>query len=173
MPLFIVLCLILSFLVQSGHPFQNLLIMPWLTYSGVAIAAIIALGVSFNKLKSLIWFDFFASSVLLAWFSYWKPLFAADAPMFFFFPVYFIVINVFVSVFFIGQRDRIDRESFDYMQKFSQHSMTQPWLIMLYVLVSLELLEHFLQFPVAMTLLILRFALSGCVHREPGLKKRD
>jgi hypothetical protein len=42
--------------------------------------------------------------------------------------------------------------------------------VMLYALVSLKLLEHFLQYPVAMTLLILRFALSGCMQREAGLK---
>jgi hypothetical protein len=165
MPLFIILCLILSFLVQSEHPIQNLLIAPWLTYTAVGCAALIMLGALFKKLKSLMWFDFFASTMLLAWFSYWKPLFVADAPMFFFFPVYFIVITAFVWVFFVGQRDKIDQESFTYMQKFSQHSMMQPGVIMLYVLVSLALLEHFLQYPVAMTLLVVRFALSGCVQR--------
>ncbi|WP_394754568.1 hypothetical protein [Crenothrix sp.] len=166
MPLFIVLCLIFSFLVQSEHPIQHLLIAPWLTYTAVGLAALIMLGTLCKKLKDLMWFDLFASLMLVAWFSYWKPLFVADAPMFFFFPVYFIVITAFVWVFFVGHRDRIDEQSFTYVQKFAQHPMMQPWLIMLYLLISLGLLEHFLQYPVAMTLLVLRFALSGCVQRE-------
>lgn len=166
MPLFIVLCLVLSFLVQSQHPFQNILITPLLTHVSVGFAIFILLGVLIKQFKNLMWFDFFASSMLLAWFSYWKPLFAVDAPMFFFFPLYFIVISAFVWVFFVKRRDSIDSETFGYLQKFAGHTMTQPWLIMLYVLVSLSLLERFLQYPVAMSLLIVRFALSGCIQRE-------
>ncbi|SJM90239.1 hypothetical protein [Crenothrix polyspora] len=170
MPLFIVLCLALSFIVQTEQPVQVLLIAPWLTYTGVGLAGLIMLGVLCKKLTDLMWFDFFASCVLIAWFSYWKPLYVAESPMFFFFPVYFVVITAFVWVFFVGQRNNIDDETFGYVQKFAEHSMTQPWLIMLYALGSLKLLEHFLQYPVAMTLLILRFALSGCLQRESKLK---
>jgi hypothetical protein len=117
-------------------------------------------------LKSLMWFDFFASGALVAWFSYWKPLFAHEAPMFFYFPVCFIFMAVFASVVLVEQRDKIDKESLGYLQLIDQHSMTQSWLFMVYVLVSLNLLEHFLQFPVAMSLLILRFGLSGCLQDQ-------
>jgi hypothetical protein len=164
MPLFIVLCLSLSFIVQTDQPFQALLINPWVTYPCVAVAALIMLGVGLQRLKGLMWFDFFASSVLVAWFSYWKPLFVYESPIFFAFPIYFIVVTLLVSVCLIGQRNAIDQESLGYLHKVAQHSMTQTWLIMLYVLVSLNLLGHFLQFPVAMTLLIFRFALSGCLQ---------
>lgn len=164
MPLFIVLCLAISFIVQIDHPIQYALISPWLTYGGVGCATLIMLGSIIKKLTHLMWFDLFASSILIAWFSHWKPLYVHESPMFFFFPVYFILLTAVVSVLFIGQREKIDQESLQYLHRVSQHSLAQPWLVMLYSLVSLNLLEHFLQYPVAMTLLILRFSLSGCLQ---------
>lgn len=166
MPVFIVLCLILSFLVQTNQPLQALLINQQVTYACVGGAALIMLGVGLKKLKSLMWFDFFASFILISWFSYWKPLFVYDSPIFFSFPIYFILHTLLAWYFLVNRRDNIDKESFMYLQLFANHSMTQPWFIMLYVLVSLYLVDHFLQFPIAMSLLMLRFAISGCLQRE-------
>lgn len=166
MPVFIILCLTVSFLVDTNHPSLALVINPQVTYACVAGAALIMLGVGFNKLKSLMWFDLFASFILVAWFSYWKPLFVYDSPIFFSFPIYFILMTLLTWFFLVSKRDSIDKESFMYLQLFGNHSMTQPWFVMLYVLLSVYLVDHFLQFPIAMSLLMLRSALSGCLQRE-------
>ena len=50
------------------------------------------------------------------------------------------------------------------MQSLSQKRIIQPWVLMLCVLGSLELQQQFMQYPVMMTLLIMRFALEGCVE---------
>ena len=67
-------------------------------------------------------------------------------------------MTAFVSIFFIGQRDKIDDESFRFMLSLSKKPIIQPWLIMLCVLGSLELEQHFMLYPTLMTLLIMRFA---------------
>ena len=164
MPLFIALSLALSFMVQNASSLQGVLVTPILIYISLATAIISIFGSMFKKLSDIIWYDFFSSSTLLAWFANWKPLFKDDSPIFFFYPLYFALITVFVSLFFIGQRDKIDDESFQLMQSFSKKSIIQPWVVMVCVLGSLELQQHFMLYPVMMTLLIMRFALTSCLE---------
>jgi hypothetical protein len=164
MPLFIVLSLTLCFLVQNASPLQSLLITPLLIYIGLGLAVISMLGSLFKKLSTLIWYDIFAGGTLMVWFAYWKPLFKDDSPLFFFYPLYFALVTAFASLFFINQRDKIDDESFRLMRFLSQKSITQPWVIMLGVLGGLELEQHFMLYPVMVTLLIIRFTLASCLQ---------
>ena len=164
MPLFIVLSLALCFIVQTASLLQSVLVMPLMIYISLAVAIISIFGSLFKKLSAIIWYDIFSSSSLLVWFAYWKPLFKDDSPIFFFYSVYFALMTAFVSLFFIGQRHKIDKDSFHLMQFLSTKSIIQPWVVMLCVLGSLELQQHFLLYPVMMTLLIMRFALAGCLE---------
>jgi hypothetical protein len=163
MPLFIVLSLSLCFMVQTASSLQSALVTPLFIYIGLAIAIISIIGSLLKKLSTLIWYDIFSSSTLLVWFAYWKPLFKDDSPIFFFYPLYFALMTAFVSLFYIGQRDKIDDESFRLMLLLSKKTITQPWLVMLCVLGTLELQQHFMLYPVMMTLLIVRFAFSSCL----------
>jgi len=164
MPLFIALSLTLCFLVQTASPLQSVLVKPFIIYIGLAVAIVSILGSLFKKLSAIIWYDIFSSSTLLVWFVYWNPLFKDDSPIFFFYPVYFALMTAFVTLFFIGQRHKIDDESFRLMRFLSKKSITEPWVIMICVLGSLELQQHFMLYPVMMTLLIMRFALASCME---------
>jgi hypothetical protein len=164
MPLFIFLSLALCFVEQTTALLQNLLISPLFLYAGLTLAIISIAGIAFKKMPTTLWYDIFASSSLIVWFAYWKPLFNDDAPMFFFYPLYFALITAFVFLIVIGQQQKIDDESFKFMKSLSKKSIIQPWIIMLCVLASLELQQHFLLYPILMTLLIIRFALSSCLE---------
>jgi len=163
MPLFIVLSLSLCFMVQTASSLQSALVTPLFIYIGLAIAIISTFGSLLKKLSTLIWYDIFSSSTLLVWFAYWKPLFKDDSPIFFFYPLYFALMTAFVSLFYIGQRDKIDDESFRLMLLLSKKTILQPWIVMLCVLGTLELQQHFMLYPVMMTLLVMRFAFSSCM----------
>jgi hypothetical protein len=164
MPLFIVLSLALCFMVQTASSLQSVLVTPILIYINLAIAIISIAGSLLRKFSALIWYDIFSSSTLIVWFAYWKPIFKDESPVFFFYPLYFALMTAFVSLFFIGQRHKIDSESFRLMRLLSKKSIIQPWVVMLCVLGSLELQQHFMLYPTMMTLLILRFALASCVE---------
>jgi len=163
MPLFIVLSLSLCFMVQTASSLQSALVTPLFIYIGLAIAIISTFGSLLKKLSTLIWYDIFSSSTLLVWFAYWKPLFKDDSPIFFFYPLYFALMTAFVSLFYIGQRDKIDDESFRLMLLLSKKTILQPWIVMLCVLGTLELQQHFMLYPIMMTLLVMRFAFSSCM----------
>jgi hypothetical protein len=164
MPLFIVLSLALGFLVQTASSLQSLLVTMGVIYVSLGVAIISIVGSQFKKLQSIIWYDIFSSSTLLVWFAYWKPLFKDDSPIFFFYPIYFALMTAFVALFFIGQRNKIDNESFIFMQSLAKKIIIQPWVIMVCILGSLELQQHFMLYPTLMTMLILRFALAGCIE---------
>ena len=164
MPLFIALSLALCFMVQTGSSLQNVLVSPLLIYIGLAVAIISIFGSLFKKLPDLIWYDIFSGSTLILWFAYWKPLFKDDSPVFFFYPLYFALMTAFVSLFLIGQRHKIDDESFRLMLSLSKKNIIQPWVLMLCVLGSLELQQHFMLYPTLMTLLIMRFVLASCLE---------
>ena len=164
MPLFIVLSLALCFLVQTASSLQGILVGQLLIYISLAVAIVSIFGSIFKKMSVMIWYDIFSSSTLLVWFAYWKTLFKEESPIFFFYPLYFALMTAFVSLFVIGQQNKIDDESFNLMRSLSKKSIIQPWIIMLFVLASLELQQHFLIYPIMMTLLITRFALSSCLE---------
>ena len=166
MPLFIVFSLALCFMVQNAGSLQSLLVTPFLIDISLGIAIICILGSMFKKRWRLIWYDIFSSSTLLIWFAYWKPLFKDDSPIFFFYPLYFALVTAFVSLFFIGQRHKIDEESFRFMRSYSKKNLLQPWILMVCVLGSLGLQQNFMLYPVMMTLLIMRFALTSCMEGQ-------
>jgi hypothetical protein len=166
MPFFIALSLAFSFIVQSTNPLQSLLSSSTFNYIGIALTAGSIVGMLLKKLPVKIWYDIFASGALLAWFGYWKPLFYDDSPIFFFYPLYFAFMAAFVSLFFIQKCQVIDYETFCYMKSFSDGNKLPPWLVMTGVLVSLALHQHYLLFPIMMTLLIIRFALASCIERH-------
>ena len=164
MPLFIALSLALCFMIQTASLLQSVLVTPLMLYISLAVAIISILGSLFKKMPAIIWYDIFSSSSLLVWFAYWKPLFKDDSPVFFYYPLYFALMTAFVSLFFIGQRHKIDDESIRLMLSLSKKNISQPWVVMLCVLGSLELQQHFMLYPTLMTLLIMRFALASCLE---------
>jgi hypothetical protein len=164
MPVFIILSLCLCYLVETANPVQGLLISPLVNYLGIVFAAISIMGIFFKKIHDTICYDVFFSSTLFIWFASWKPFFDEQSPMFFFFPLYFALVAAFSSFILIGQRQKIDRQTHQYMKAFVEKSGMEPWILMILILGSLQLQHHFMLFPVFMTLLLVRFTLSGCLQ---------
>jgi hypothetical protein len=171
MPLFILLSLALSFMEQTVAPLRNLLITPLFIYTGLMLAVISIAVAAFKKMPGTIWYDIFAGSTLIAWYAYWKPSFNDDSPIFFFYPLYYALLAALISLFVIGQQHKIDDVSLSFMKRLSKKRFVQPMIIMLCVLGSLELQQHFMLYPIMMTLLIIRYALSSCLEgRKPDKK---
>ena len=164
MIVFIALSLLLSFIVQTDNSLRGILSSPLFIYIGLTGAVIGIVASLLKKWSDRICYDLFASSTLLLWFAYWQPLFKDESPIFFFFPLFFAIIASFFLLAFVGRRDSLDSETLRQMRVLSEQKGLQPWLIMLCVLGSLELQEHFQVFPVMMTMLLLRFTLSRCIE---------
>lgn len=160
MYIFIALSLALCFLLQADSPWLAWLVSPWVLYGGLAVAGICVLGDMANKGWRRLWHDLFSGSVLLAWYAYWQPLFKDDTPIFFAFALYFVFMAAFIELFFIGRRDSIDKEVLRQLQALALNLRIKSWMVMLLVLYSVDALEHYLLYPITMTLLMARFTLA-------------
>ncbi|MSP27892.1 MAG: hypothetical protein EXR80_05515 [Methylococcales bacterium] len=136
-------------------------------YGGLVLALVSSAGMLFKKLTDTIGYDAFSSSTLLLWFAYWKPMpiFTEDSPIFFFFPLYFALMSAFLTLFLSNQGHKIDKESLALMRRFDKERIMPAWSLMLCVLASLPVTQHYQLFPVMMTLLMLRFAFVSCVQQ--------
>lgn len=161
MPIFIICCLLLGFLVKSQSLYLSILISQpvWIAASCLAVGCLLA-G-CLKKRASPVWHDGFASAVLWAWYGNWQPLFASDVPMFYAFPIYYALLAGWMTLAVINNSARFDqasRESLHYLQ----HNLARfsTCAIACLVLASLVMPDYYLLYPISMTLFIIRYTLQ-------------
>lgn len=164
MPIFIAINLIISLLIQTSSPYLKLLTSPLFLNIGIACVAVSIFAALIKKISFKIWYDLFAVGALLIWFADWHILFQDDAPMFYFFPLYFCFLTAFVSIFFINQREYIDEDTLYYMKYLASMGRFHTGFLMFGILVSLQLKNHFLIYPIIMTLFIIKYTLTSCLE---------
>jgi len=168
---YIAVNLTLVFLLQSQSPYLQPASLESILYAGLACTVSSGIAAAGKKIPLKICHELFAIGCLLMWFAYWRQFYRSDAPMFYFYPVYFVLLNAFLSLVFISRRERFDDESITHLRHLSGSTLFHPLLIALLLLVSIVMTGHFLLFPAAMTLLLIRYTLISCL--EPyGLNKR-
>lgn len=165
MPIFIVCCLLLAFLVKSQSIYLSFLLDQWVWMAGSAAAVLFLFLGWWKKLSGAVWHDGFAVGALSAWYGNWHPLFSRDAPMFYLFPLYYALLSGWLTLAIINKSARFDpasRESLIYLQ----HNLARfdTRLIACLVLASLVAPEHYLLYPSAMSLFIVRFTLQRCLE---------
>jgi hypothetical protein len=166
MLVFISLALALCYIEESANVLQTLLASSFFIYAGLTIASASIVGLFIEKIPEKIGYEVFSSSTLFVWYAYWKtlPLFKfGDSPIFFYFPLFLAVMSAFITLFLSNQNHRIDKVSLSYMRHLEEERLIPSWSLMLCVLISLVLEEHYTLYPVLMTLLMLRFAFSNCL----------
>ena len=164
MIVFILCNLLLAMLVQNQSNLLLLLATPLALGVGLAVMAVSLSAGYLKKAPTVIWHDAFASSCLLAWYAGWAPLFNDDAPMFFFFPLYYALFTSVVTLFFINKSQYFDQESvaqLRYLEKISRLDISATVIL---VLVSLLIPRHYALYPIAMTLFIIRHTITACLE---------
>jgi hypothetical protein len=164
MPVFIVCSLTLSMLVQSESPLLIFLQSTVALVLGLAATIVSLLGAIAKKLPNAVWFDLFATGTLVTWFAYWRKIFNADAPMFYFFPLYYTLLASAMALLFINRVERFDNESITQLRFLDQHLRLDAPAIVVFVLVSLAITRHYMLYPIAMTLFIVRYMLTRCLE---------
>lgn len=166
MPVFILSCLSLGYLADNNHPLIEYLIAPLVVPVMGTVMALSGAGLLLDKPRRINWHDFFASSTLFVWFAYWHRFFEPDAPMFIYFPYFWAFISLITMIFFIGQRKNIDPEALKIMQKIAERKRLLFLTTMGFSIAGLLLIDHFLLFPVALTLFIIQFSLLECIKQD-------
>lgn len=165
MPFFICLNLAISFLVQTHHRFEALIMSVWSEYIGIASILISCILMLIKKLNHSIRYDFFCSGAMLIWISTWPPFFNEDSPVIFFFPLFLCFMTVLVNWLCIQQANKIDAFTLGYLKKFNRSRFLNAGFIMAGVLYSLTQPDNYLLFPNIMAILILKFTLDSIVEQ--------
>jgi hypothetical protein len=166
MLIFIILSLGLCFVEQSSESLELLLISPIFLYVGLVIALIGIVSMFFKKLPIIVGYELFSSGTLILWYAHWKTEFNPDSPIFFAYPLYFALMSAFFTLFLSDQGHRIDKSTLGYMKYLDEERILPAWTLMVFVLGSLELRQHYQLYPVLMTLLMLRFTFSSCLSAD-------
>lgn len=161
---FIVCSVFLAILVQSQNEFLPLLATPVALGIGLSMMAISLLAGYLKKLSTVTWHDTFATGGLLVWYAYWKPQFNDDAPMFFFFPLYYALLTSILTLALINKARYFDQDSVDhlrYMEKITRFDIS---VIVVLVLISLLITRHYALYPMAMTFFVVRHTMIVCLE---------
>jgi len=161
---FILCSILLAALVQYQSEFLQLLVTPVALGISLALMAVSLLAGYLKKIPTVMWHDGFAISSLFIWYAYWVPQFDDDAPMFFFFPLYYALLTSIVTITFINKSEDFDQETIRqlrYLEKINRISVSA---IVVFVLISLLITRHYTLYPIAMTLFITRHTMIACLE---------
>lgn len=161
---FILCSLSLAVLVQNQDAFLQPLTSPVALGIGLTIMAVSLLAGYLKKAPTVTWHDGFASGCLLVWYAYWGPQFDDDAPMFFFFPLYYALLTSIVTLTLINKSQYFDQESIHHLRYLEKISRFDINAIMVFVMVSLLITSHYALYPIAMTLFIIRHTMIVCLE---------
>ncbi|MDT4328886.1 hypothetical protein ACQE3E_09335 [Methylomonas sp. MED-D] len=161
---FIFCCVGLAFLVQNGNPYLALLETPVALAIGLTLMGVALLAGYLKKLPTIVWHDGFASAGLLVWYAYWKPQFNDDAPMFFFFPVYFATLTTLVTLSLINRAERFDLDSIEHLRYLEKITRFNFGSVIGFVIVGLLVTRHYALYPMSMTFYIVRHTMVVCLE---------
>ncbi len=161
---FVLCSLLLAVLVQNQSEFLSLLATPGALGLGLTIMAASLLAGYLKKISTLTWHDGFASGCLLVWYAYWQPQFNDDAPMFFFFPLYFALLTSIVTLALINKSQYFDLESVEHLRYLEKSTRFNAGVMVALVLISLLITRHYALYPIAMTFFIVRHTMIACLE---------
>lgn len=165
MPIFIIFSFVLSILIQNHYVYLPLLNLEAVWIASASLAGLFLFVGWMKWLSASVWLDAFACSTLITWYGYWKPFFSAESPQFYVFPIYFGLLSAWMLFGFINKSQYFDWESQEalrYLQKYL--ARFDVCIIATLLLITLALPEHYLSYPIAMTLFIVRSAFHRCLE---------
>lgn len=168
MYIFILLNMFLVFFLNSDSSVQLLFQSEYSLYIGIFLLVLnfVSIGSQTKRIPFSLCYDLFAVGSVLVWLSYWPPFFREESPLFYVFSLYFSFITAFFSLLFKTQKESLGVDDIKNLQMLSNYRLTSPLIFLTAVIMSLVFPGHFLLFPVAITLLIIRFSLTDCLYNK-------
>lgn len=170
---FILYNLLLAVLVQSQSEFLPLLTTPVALGIGLFAMAASLLAGYLKKVPTMAWHDGFATGSLLVWYAYWQPQFGNDAPMFFFYPVYFALLTAIVTLALINKSPYFDLESVEYLRGLEKITRFDMSVVISFVLISLLIYRHYSLYPMAITFFVVRHTMIICLETIDRWSRTD
>lgn len=114
-------------------------------------------------------YELFYLGCLLIWFSLWRQEYRIDAPVFLYYPIYFILVNGLVS-FLLINNDALHRPGSELLREIRtiyRSSYLQETVLITLTVGSLLIPKLYLAYPLLASLVSLRYAIITCLRNEP------
>ncbi len=146
--------------------FLDLLSSPWMGgLGGMTILAAIWMGWK-GQLSLRLTYDLFLWGTLWCWLAYWFPLFGPEGLVFRIYPVFFFVIDLMMGHIVSVHKERMTVEEHRLLAGLAMQWWFDSKLFAALVLVGLVVPDHYLVYPAAVGMLMLRMMLDRVLSPE-------
>ncbi len=173
LPLFTLCSAALGYLVWKESDLLGYLSTAWTIHLGLGCIATAWLLHHFPHVHYGYKYDLFLTGCLLVWFSHWQEEYRIDAPVFYCYPIYFVLLGLGATYWVSGNDELKDPEAelLKIVRRVYGFSLFQiaPFLILL----SLFLPQIYLIYPLLTSLLVLHYVFTAWLHAQPILYLRS
>ncbi|MCI0655206.1 MAG: hypothetical protein L0Y39_12115 [Methylococcaceae bacterium] len=164
-PLFTIACLVLIFLVWRQTVYLEYFNAPWVLVAGLCCTGFGALIALFSGKSFQLAYDLFCLGIFCIWFVHWREVYRIDAPVFAWYPIYFVSLIVVLNRQVIHQWHRLDALQMQMVRLIQSLKLFQPWLLITGVPLSVYFSEYYIFYPIVVSLVLIRCCF-GIVLRE-------
>ena len=129
----------------------------WVLYAGLGLVVLSIVLKLLFKLHFLYACDLFLLGCLFIWVVYWQKEYTFEAPVFLFFSVYFVPLNLLFAKF--ARNEIFAEDQYLLLDFLNKRFLFQPVSLAILVLVGLYLQSWYMLFPIFTSLLMIRVLL--------------
>jgi len=170
LPLFTTASICLFFIVQTDNPLLVILATDSVLYAGLICVVLSGLLAATRRSPPRWNYDVFALGTLMIWSAYWREFIRVDAPLFHFYPVFFVLLTGVFTLFIVNPGHRFDADTLSRMMTLYRLKPFSVPVLAGLTLASLYFPNHFVMYPLVLSLLILRYAIGTCLDTHDRLK---
>ncbi|MGH8475606.1 MAG: hypothetical protein ACRERV_01600 [Methylococcales bacterium] len=155
-PLFTMACLGLIFMVWRKAPYLEYLNSSWLLFAGFVCIGLSALIAWLGRKYFQLGYDLFCLGSLCIWFVHWRAVYRIDAPVFAWYPIFFVLLIVVLSRQVIQQCHRLDRMQLRMLDLIQSWKTFHPALLIPSLLLSIYFSEYYIFYPIVLSFVLIR-----------------
>lgn len=160
LPLFTFASLVYLNLIWTESPLVAYLETDYALYFGLFCVVCSSLLAAFKKVHYKYTYDIYAFGCLLIWFAYWRRFFRLDAPVFSSYPIFFVLLSLGITYLVINRAQNLPSDQISLLRIIHDSWLFKAPLLAFAMLCSFLDPEHYLIYPILMSLLFIRFAFS-------------
>ncbi|MGH8556884.1 MAG: hypothetical protein ACRESZ_05370 [Methylococcales bacterium] len=164
-PLFTIACLGLIFMIWQQATYLEYFNAPWVLVAGLCCTGFSALIALFGGKSFHLAYDLFCLGIFCIWFVHWREVYRIDAPVFAWYPIFFVFLIVLLNRQVIHQSHRLDPLQVRMVRLIQSFKLFHPLPLITGVLVGVYFSKYYIFYPVILSFVLIRCAF-GIVLRE-------
>ncbi|MGH8548018.1 MAG: hypothetical protein ACRERU_05360 [Methylococcales bacterium] len=166
-PLFTIACLGLIFMVWRKAPTIEYFNASWMLFAGLGCMAISLTIALFARHSFPMAYDLFCVGSFCVWFVHWREVYRIDAPVFAWYPIFFVLLIVLLNRQVVYKWHLMDPFQIKMIRLIYAFRLFHPVLLTTGVLSSVYFSEYYIYYPIVLSLVLIRCSF-GIVLRESG-----